>query len=92
MEQSPLMSQRIFDLGLSLETVSLYLLCCGLADAGEAISTRLLQDRWNGSDADLQTSLEELASRNILQQRLSDGQHQTIYQVVKDAHWRVPRI
>jgi len=40
--RQPAMSQKIFNIGLSVETVSVYLLCCSLADADTVISTKSL--------------------------------------------------
>jgi len=49
------MDRKIFDLKLSVETVSMYLLCCGLVDSGATLSTRNLADRWNGNAETMRT-------------------------------------
>jgi hypothetical protein len=61
------MDQKIFELGLAVETVSLYLLCCALADQGTAITQENLQKVWTDSPQRLSQSLAELAARKILQ-------------------------
>jgi hypothetical protein len=47
--QGPSREQKIFNLGLPTETISLYLLCCGIKDAGMTLTTRNILERWNGS-------------------------------------------
>jgi hypothetical protein len=86
--QEPTMNQRIFDLGLPTKTISLYLLCCGLIDAGVTLSTKNIMDRWNGSDDEFKKGVSELKNRNILEQILSGGEDQEVFKV-KDVHgWR----
>ena len=55
--QPPAMSQKIFDQNLSTETISVYLMCCGLTDAGSTLSTANLLEIWNGSDSSLYAGL-----------------------------------
>ena len=42
----PAMSQKIFSMNLGVETVSLYLLCCAVADAGALARGT---DPWEGT-------------------------------------------
>ncbi|MGD8449339.1 MAG: hypothetical protein PVF36_08915, partial [Desulfobacterales bacterium] len=49
----PSMNQKIFKMGLSVETVSVYLMCCSLADTDTTISTKKLSEIWNGTRASL---------------------------------------
>ncbi len=58
------MEQKIFNLGLSVETVSVYLLCCAIADLGLPVTMEALESRWNAKPEDLQeglTTLEKMA-------------------------------
>lgn len=64
---NPAMNQKIFALGLPVATVSLYLLCCALADQGTAITRENLQKVWNDSPQRLSHGLSELAARRILE-------------------------
>ena len=82
-------NQKIFTLGLSVETVSLYLLCCGLADEGRRISIKDIRRLWNAGEEALQTSLEELEQRNILRKIVSDEDGQRFYGVVGVEKWRL---
>jgi len=82
------MSQKIFNLGLSMETVSVYLLCCGLADNDQPITTAKLNEIWNGSPEELQKGLKELEDSNILSRFLSDGQESHVYRVNPVSHWK----
>lgn len=83
------MDQKIFNIGLSVKTVSLYLLCCGLADAGSAISKKNILEIWNSSEAELRDSLHKLEEKNILLKILSDGQENDIYKLVDVKQWRI---
>ena len=86
--QGPSMNQRIFELGLPMETVSLYLLCCGILDADLTLSTKNILERWNGSEEDFGKSAQELEKRNILKKALSDGNGNDVFRV-NDVHgWR----
>ncbi|MFO8083983.1 MAG: hypothetical protein R6U27_06675 [Desulfobacterales bacterium] len=86
--QGPSREQKIFNLGLPTETISLYLLCCGIKDAGMTLTTRNILERWNGSEADFQKAVEELEKRNVISRILSDGENNDAYQI-KDVHdWR----
>ena len=62
----PAMRQKIFSMNLGVETVSLYLLCCAVADAGAAITRTTLEGKWNGNRTTLEQELRRLESRNIL--------------------------
>ncbi len=81
------MSQNIFKLGLSLETVSVYLLCCAMADAGASITTRGLTDKWNSSKETLSRGLQELVDRNIICRILSDREGNEAYKVSDEKNW-----
>jgi hypothetical protein len=82
------MSREIFQLGLAVETTSLYILCCGLADDQSTISTKNIRNIWNGTDEALSRGLVELEEKNILRKVLSDRQENCIYQLVASDKWR----
>ena len=88
----PTRNQKIFDLGLSIETVSLYLLCCGLTDEGRRLSFKEIQSLWNGSEESLQSSLADLEKRNILRKILSDPEGQGIYGVMGPEKWSLSAV
>jgi len=86
--RSPSRNQRIFELKLPTETISLYLLCCGIKDAGITLSTKNILERWNGSEEIFKKSMEELESRNIISRILSDGKKNDVF-MINDIHgWR----
>ena len=60
------MDQKIFSLGLSVECVSLYLLCYGIAAAGLSVTDDTIKERWNSSSANLEQCLQIMLKRNIL--------------------------
>jgi hypothetical protein len=82
------MRQKIFDLPLPVETISLYLLCCALADAGTPISTHNLRAKWNAGEAALQAGLSALVARNILSRKISDQQGHDIYCLMDSDQWK----
>ncbi len=81
------MRQKIFDLNLPMETVSLYLLCCALADADTPISTRNLLKKWNAAREELVQGLNTLVAKNILSRKISDQEGNAIYCVLDADHW-----
>jgi len=84
----PAMRQKIFSMHLGVETVSLYLLCCAVADAGAAINPGTLEGKWNGNRATLEQELRRLESRNILNREGDDSQGEPVYRMVDEKKWR----
>ncbi len=87
--QTPAMNQEIFSLDLSVETVSVYLICCNLSDNNTAISTKNLSSMWNGTEALLIEGLKDLEERNILRKIISDGEEKNIYQLSDIKDWKL---
>lgn len=85
--QPPTMNQQIFSLNLSTETISVYLMCCGLTDAGSTLSTSNMLEIWNGSGASLQEGLGTLEERKILKKIISDQDSRDIYILTDTAEW-----
>ena len=85
--QPPSMNQKIFSLGLSTETLSAYLMCCGLTDAGSTLSTTNMLEIWNGSEASLLEGLGTLEERKILKKIISDQDSRDIYILTDTADW-----
>ncbi|MBW2252604.1 MAG: hypothetical protein JRF60_18765 [Deltaproteobacteria bacterium] len=82
------MDQKIFNIGLSMETVSLYLLCCGLSDAGSTISKKNILEIWNGGEEELRDCLQTLEEKNIILRILSDGEEHDVYKLVGVEQWK----
>lgn len=59
------MDQRIFELKLSVEATSLYLLMVGLADGGASLSLQTVAPFWNGGEAELDAAFAELEARKV---------------------------
>ena len=83
----PAMSQKIFSMNLGVETVSLYLLCCAVADAGAAITQTTLQERWNDDRTTLERGLGQLEDRNILCREDEEAKGEPVYRVVDEKKW-----
>ena len=84
----PTRSQHIFNLNLPVETVSLYLLCCGLTDEGKNPSLKEITRIWNGSDEALHNAIEALEKKNIIRKVISDDEGNDIYRVMDAGNWR----
>ena len=84
----PTMNQKIFSMNLGVETVSLYLLCCAVADAGAAITPTILMDKWNGDRSSLDRELFSLEKRNILCRTDTEVQDDPVYRIVDEKKWR----
>ena len=87
--QTPAMNQEIFNLDLSVEKVSIYLICCNLSDNNTVISTKNLSSMWNGIEALLIEGLKDLEERNILRKIISDGEEKNIYQLSDVKDWKL---
>jgi hypothetical protein len=83
------MSQNIFKLGLSVETVSVYLMCCSLTDTDATISTKKLSEMWNSTRASLLEALKDLETRNILRRIISDRAGNTVYKLSDVKDWQM---
>jgi hypothetical protein len=87
--QTSAMNQKIFKLGLSVETVSVYLMCCSLADTDTTISTKKLSEMWNSTQASLLEGLKNLETRNILRRIISDRSGNTVYILSNVKNWKL---
>jgi hypothetical protein len=87
--QTPAMNQKIFNLDLSVETVSVYLICCNLSDNNTVISTKNLSSICNGTEALLNEGLKDLEERNILRKIISDREEKNIYQLSDVKDWKL---
>lgn len=80
------MNQLIFQLGLPTETVSVYLLCCGLSDEGLVVTRRELAKIWNGDAQMLDEGISDLVDRNIVRRGGSD--QGSVLEVNPVGQWR----
>ena len=81
------MNQQIFKLSLSTESISAYLLCCGIADEGKSISTKNLMEIWTSTLSSLKQSIGDLQERKILRVIVSDREENTVYQLTDVHEW-----
>lgn len=59
------MDQRIFDLKLSVEGTSLYLLMTGLSDSGATVNREVALRVWNAPLEQLDQAFTELVARGV---------------------------
>jgi len=71
-----------------METVSIYLLCCGLAEAGTPLSLKNLMGVWNGTPSQLRDGLKGLESRNVLHMIVSDSEDNFFYRLADNEKWK----
>ena len=60
------MDRAIFDIKISIEATSLYILLCALMDAGEAPTLENALPKWTGSGEVLLTAATELIERCVI--------------------------
>jgi len=82
------MSRKIFSMNLGVETVSLYLLCCAVADTGAAITRESLVEKWNGSRTGLDRELRRLEERNIIDRNETAAGEAPVYDLTDERNWR----
>ena len=87
--KKPAMSQKIFDMGLSVEAVSIYLLCCSLADSDTVISTKNLFGVWNSTKEALLQGLANLEEKHILIKIISDCEENDVYKMADVKDWEL---
>ena len=83
------MNQMIFKLDLSVETISVYLLCCSLEDMGEVISTKNLSNVWNSTNDLLNKGLDNLEKKNIVSKIISDRTENSVYKLQETSKWKI---
>ena len=60
------MDRKIFDLNLSVEATSAYILICNLADSGTPITIESAETFWNDKPEALVSALKELNHHGII--------------------------
>lgn len=60
------MDRAIFDLKVSVEATSLYILLCALMDGGQAPTLENARQKWTGTDESLLTAAQELVRRCVI--------------------------
>ncbi|ROR02983.1 hypothetical protein [Desulfosoma caldarium] len=60
------MDRAVFDLGMSVHAVSLYILICALADEGRDSTLEAVRGQWTASEDALWTAAKELERHKVL--------------------------
>jgi len=60
------MDRAIFDLKVSIEATSAYILICSLMDEGHPPALAKIRSLWNGDEDSLQSAISELMARQVL--------------------------
>lgn len=61
------MDRAIFDLKISVEATSAYILICSLMDQGHSPALQTIRSLWNGNDESLMAALQELTEKQVLE-------------------------
>ena len=73
------MDRNIFNLKLSVEATSAYILITSLMGENVRPSMELIQGRWTTTDEELEQALTELINRNIVSKREGLNQEELYY-------------
>jgi phosphosulfolactate synthase (CoM biosynthesis protein A) len=73
------MDRKIFNLNLSVEATSAYILICNLAESGTPITIESARTFWNDSPEALVSALEELDRHRIIFEALDANQMRQYY-------------
>ncbi|MDD2220075.1 MAG: hypothetical protein PHO79_05615 [Desulfoplanes sp.] len=80
------METRIFELGLSVEAVSLYILLDYFGEFAKDISLDDVRTKWSSSESILERSLDELDLQSVISRQPGDVIHLT-----PSSRWKVAR-
>lgn len=81
------MDRAIFDLKMSTEATSLYILICSLVEQGVAPLLSHVRARWNGNEEELVKAIEELIRYRVLEERISNTHEEALQLTPRDV-WR----
>lgn len=82
------MDQKIFTMNLSVNTVSVYLSCCGLLDTETPLTRDNISEVWSESAELLDQGLSELTELNILTLVEEDKSETRTYALNGAANWK----
>lgn len=85
---TPAMNQKIFQMGLSVETVSVYLLCCGLEESDTELTQAQLKEIWNGTAEQLEEGLKVLEGRGVIDRILSNPGGDAVFRLKPADRWQ----
>ena len=81
------MDRQIFNMNLSVEATSAYILVASLVSENVRPSLEIVRGRWTAEDEALDRALEELARHNVVQPR-SGPEGETLYFPNPASLWR----
>ena len=73
------MDRLIFNLKLSVEATSAYILISAILGEGQRPSLDLIKNRWAAPDPALEEALEELIGRNVIESRVGPDDQSLYY-------------
>lgn len=80
------MDRAVFDLKVSVQAVSLYILICALLDDGREPTLDAVRAQWSASESAFQDAVAELAARGVI--RLDpEGGLPSRFSVQPSAQW-----
>lgn len=82
------MDQKIFEMGLPVETVSVYLMCTGLADTGSDLNLETMMSVWTGSEAALMDGLKQLEEKGIICRDKAADNGKGVFEIASSETWK----
>ncbi len=80
-----LMEREIFNVKLSVEATSAYILLCSLQEKGKILTDETIAPYWQGTSEQLSNAMAELKSRNIIEEDNRSGELR--YLIKKQCDW-----
>ena len=81
-----LMEREIFNLQLSIEATSAYILMCSLQEKGKILTIKTISPYWQGTDEELKAAISELKEYNVIEEtNYSDSSR---YLIKRQSNWQ----
>ncbi len=83
------MDRAIFNLNVSVEATSLYILLCALNDEGTPVTLKAAKGRWNSEENALHGAARELMGQGVLQSSELPDEETLLYINTRES-WKLP--
>jgi hypothetical protein len=82
------MDTKIFDQGLSMEAVSVYIIIGVLQNEGASPHLSLIRPRWNSSEEELAGALNDLLAHQVIALEPNSGEADPVYRTTPYFRWK----
>ncbi len=80
-----IMEREIFNLELSVEATSAYIMLCSLQEKGKILTDDAITPYWQGSPEQFETAIDELKKRGVIEEESYSGKQR--YIIKKQCDW-----